>query len=201
MAKAPPRPIDDEPEDNPDDGLSIDLDFEGIEDEKDLALGIGLPVGSYHVEVDEVRLQTKEGKTPAAVFTFRALEGEPDDDGVDMDKLKNRTYTEYLYLSEKTIPRQRLFAFRLGLVGKKSFGKKARVNFEDAAGAQCVIKLIEVPDGRPGFEGKTQIRMDYNGIFAVDDEDVASVPKDKAAMKAAGKTQARKPQSNFDDLA
>jgi hypothetical protein len=173
-------------------GLEMDVDFTDTEDVDEVGAFSFIKPGTYHAEIEDVEFGEKEGKTPCVAFSMRILAG------TEASEI-NKVHIERLYISPGMQWRMRIFAVRLGLVGRDAAGKKARVNWEEATGRQVVISIIqddfETIDQKTGEKRmQKSTKCDKAGIWDVHSDDplARACPKDKTVLTPPDKPDSPK---------
>lgn len=153
--------------------------------------------GMFHVEIEDVSPEDDGKKSPAVRFDLRVLAGtDPSQVG--------KTHKERLYMTEKNKPRIGLFAKRLGLIGPADCGKRVSVDWEAAKGRQCIVKVKKDSYTKDDGSSGTSYKVDYAGLYDLNDPEVKNVPKASGAIAAAVPSGRAAANSNgngvFDDL-
>jgi hypothetical protein len=171
-------PDDFEPRDELDDDGGIEVDFEGVETEDDLEKSQLVTPGRYHAVVDAVTDHVSKDQNPdgsynkSYKFVFQIRAGEDPD-------MAGKFVVDYLGKGFTSRGKQRVYAKRLGLVDESVFGTKPRIDFKNAAGAQCVIEVFTEKNKKTG---RDQSKLTYSGVYDVWDPRVADVPKDASRL-------------------
>lgn len=145
------------------------MDFTDTKHEDDLRGSSRPKPGRYHVAVSDVDVKALESEQKFNV-TFDVLNG-------TVPGQAGRQVREFFTLSEKALPRVKLFVVAAGLVKP---GTKGNVDFRDAVGRQLVI---EVDERKNENDGKTYINCTFSGFWSLDHDDAKDVPKDADAIK------------------
>lgn len=169
----------------------VSLGAENVQSEDDIKGNVRPLSGRYHVavkEVEEKEFKKENEKTGEVtyvtkfIFEFEVLAGTiPGQEG--------RIIPEYFTDSPKAKSRLERLALCLGLL--QSGEKERDVELADGVARQLVI---EVEDNQYEKDGKTVkgVRVAYLGFWSLGNKEVEDVPKDKEAMKLAGKGEGGK---------
>jgi hypothetical protein len=138
----------------------------------------GVPDGRYHVQVLAVS-KTKADETLAIKLTLSILAG-------TVPNCQGRHIIERIYLTPKAMDRARRFFYRLGLIPDSGLGKSSiRVNFSNAVGCQAIVEVENREFKRADGSTFPSANVTFNGIWKLDDPEVAGVPKAAPAIRKA----------------
>lgn len=183
--------------------LSMNLDLRDLTKEG-AESGSRLPPGWYRAEVYDL---TEDPKMEGVLdFTFRVTAGPFTGQHIS-DKLFSPDMAADEKKAKATRSRIALFATRLGVIPDTSWGKEVAVNWPDAVGRECWIKVIErTYTGKDGQPAKTS-SLAFDGVYALDDGRVpAEARNGKAAAtapKATGTQSTQQPapqRTDYGDL-
>jgi hypothetical protein len=155
--------------------FNFDLTYKKKDEDFDRTV---LPEGRYHAQVVKMERRNKNEK-PFLKFHFIILAGPPP----EAVHCVWRTVFETLWLTDANRDRIEYFARQLGLIRDEDLGKPGvRGKWLDAEGRHVVIELEE--NVWTDSHGKVQInnRVARRGIWHINHDDVADVPKNVQAL-------------------
>lgn len=149
-----------------------------------------VPDGYYHLEISEVdpHYKSKNKGTPAIRFIWNVLDGSPADQAISIDEVKDKKVYHDIWITENTMNQVLFWARFLSLV-EKGITKFSKSVFSQAMGKQCVCKVYTEPaQDKAGNikQGQFNSRIDNREVWQPNDEAVAEIPRDFAAMEASG---------------
>ena len=155
--------------------LEVELDLSDMSEE-DVERSGRVPPGWYRTVVDDV----SENDISGAVSVSYKVSAGPWKGAVIFDYLTDPESAADDDKAKKAKQRLAMFCKRLGLIKKDDFGHAVSVSLTEAIGKECYVKasLNKYKDNQG--QDKENIRPDFAGIFALDDE---RVPKDVRAGK------------------
>jgi hypothetical protein len=155
------------------DPVEIELDLSTIS-VADLEGDGSPPAGKYHAKIEGV--QRVSDQTSYLKVRFALLAG-TDPAGVGC------VFSERFYLSEKAVKRLAILGHRLQLIAGDDLGGRSTVDWSQAIGRQLIVEVVEEEFERKDGTKAKRAKLSYAGFWDVNDQRVASVPKDAAALK------------------
>lgn len=159
-----------------------------------------------HVTIIGVKVGVGPGGTPIDGFTAEldVLGGKPTNASVSASELVGKTLNLIFAppdttKSEKSQAMTRRkntnFCLATGLLTPQQLGQSVDINPEDAVGRHMIVRLEkeQKQEGDKWVDGKW-LRVAYDDIYHVDDPEVASIPKNVAALKYIPTELRRKPE-------
>jgi hypothetical protein len=168
------------------DPVEVELDLSNLT-EADLE-GDTPPPGRYHAQIQSI--QRVSDKSSYLKIRLLLLAG-TNPNGVGC------VFSEKLFLTDAAKKRVACFAHRLRLIGENNFGGRVNVDWSKAVGRQLIVEVIN--EEYEGKHGKaTSAKLSWAGFWSLDDERVASVPRDPTALQqqTATPTPAAAPANN-----
>lgn len=156
--------------------MGFDLDATGMQDVNDAKTGNHPKPGVYHAAVASVKaVVSKKKQTPGYEIGFEILAGTiPGQEGT--------TITETIWITQDNLKRAIAYAMATGVL--KPGTKADETILLQTEGRDLVIEAEEQTyDKDDGTKGK-KIAVKYSGFWPTDHKDVATVPKNAAAIKA-----------------
>jgi hypothetical protein len=156
----------------------MELSTEGIKGPDDLnnqnsdSDNNSVPPGSYHVMVSDAHEVESRG---SVVVDFKILAGTcPGQEG--------KTFTEWYKTSAKALKRLTRLALVTGIMEP---GVKKDVDFAEARGKHLIIEVVDNAYVKKDGTKVSSRQVSFFGMWALDHEDVKTVPTDKEAIAAA----------------
>ncbi len=152
--------------------------------------------GWYHVNIERVKDGLGPSDKPINGFTveINVLAGKPEKSTVEPDEFVNKKMNLTFWPPDlsKSEGAQNMtkrlntaFLIATNLITPDKLGQPIEINPEDATGAHMIVHLEkrqEKNEAGNWVDGK-YLRVAYSDIFHVDDPEVASIPKNVAALK------------------
>lgn len=180
-------------DDEIDQGMIIDLDTEGLDEEAVKKGGGGNLVdaeGMFHVTCNAIERQAEDDKLQQFKLDLQVLNGTVPEQSEKM--LYHWLYLESWQdkkkgikkpLSEASIKSLAKFALAFGLITPADLNKKnTRIPFHLIEGRQAIVKVKKETRKDDSGETQTNYRIPFNDAWHVTDPEVENVPKDAEAL-------------------
>lgn len=199
------------------DELALDASLDATAVETAVAAGPLCPEGDHHAVLCGFREINANTGSHGRELTFKIVAGPGK--GYEVKEALWSPSNRSAEKDERARNRMRIFAHRLGLLKKVvgADGKTAtyqpipgKADFPDVFGAQCVIR-VRHEEREYEKDGKTRkaidARLDFEGVYLLDDPRVTKCPRGDAQAVAAAATVGPaalgangKPADTFDDI-